>query len=386
MGAGQGDRRALAGPCARRPRSSAAAAPCTYCSPGTCSAGGSTASTVPRSTCTIRGSLLCCTTPATMSPSRPRNSPSTCSSSASRSRCRITCRAVVAAIRPKPLRGVVPLPGTLPSVVELLRPRRSTCPVLPVELDAGVRLRRPRCGGRRAAAPARSPGPAGRTEISFSRSSARRAAMSMSISYPPPPSLVRASSSRRRPSARPAGRTPPAPARGPARVPAAPAARRRRPARRRSSSTRDQPALRLGPVRRHGAVDQPAARAQPVPPLGQRPVDARGADLQHVRRAPSTVGGVEGVRRRPGDTSATASRPPTAASSAGRRPRGPRLRRPARLTTTSSTTRPERAADRRPPPLGPARSTGLAVMAALLDVVVVAGQRPISRWSGSVTD
>ena len=37
-----------------------------------------------------------------MSPSRPAYSPKVSSSSTSRSRCKITCRAVVAAIRPKP--------------------------------------------------------------------------------------------------------------------------------------------------------------------------------------------------------------------------------------------------------------------------------------------
>src|ERR1700733_2940590 len=76
--------------------------PCTYRSPGTCSAGGSTASIFPRSTRTVRGSLPCWITPATMSPSCPAYSPNVISSSTSRSRCRITCLAVVAAIRPKP--------------------------------------------------------------------------------------------------------------------------------------------------------------------------------------------------------------------------------------------------------------------------------------------
>src|SRR5271170_2016893 len=73
-----------------------------YRSPGTCSAGGSTASILPRSTSTVRGSLPCWMTPATMSPSCPAYSPKVISSSTSRSRCRITCRAVVAAIRPNP--------------------------------------------------------------------------------------------------------------------------------------------------------------------------------------------------------------------------------------------------------------------------------------------
>src|SRR3984957_14928656 len=73
-----------------------------YRSPGTCSAGGSTASILPRSTSTVRGSRPCWITPATMSPSCPAYSPKVISSSTSRSRCRITCRAVVAAIRPNP--------------------------------------------------------------------------------------------------------------------------------------------------------------------------------------------------------------------------------------------------------------------------------------------
>src|SRR5580693_22328 len=76
--------------------------PCRYCSLGTCSAGGSTASILPRSTSTVRGSRPCWITPATMSPSCPAYSPKVISSSTSRSRCRITCRAVVAAIRPNP--------------------------------------------------------------------------------------------------------------------------------------------------------------------------------------------------------------------------------------------------------------------------------------------
>src|SRR5580700_11393318 len=76
--------------------------PCTYRSPGTCSASGSTASILPRSTSTVRGSLPCWITPATMSPSCPAYSPNVISSSTSRNRCRITCLAVVAAIRPKP--------------------------------------------------------------------------------------------------------------------------------------------------------------------------------------------------------------------------------------------------------------------------------------------
>src|ERR1700722_4497480 len=73
-----------------------------YRSPGTCSAGGSTASSLPRSTSTVRGSLPCWMTPATMSPSRPAYSPKVSPSSTSRRRCRMTWRAVVAALRPNP--------------------------------------------------------------------------------------------------------------------------------------------------------------------------------------------------------------------------------------------------------------------------------------------
>ena len=70
--------------------------------PGTCSAAGRIASILPRLTSTDRGSLPGWMTPATTSPSRPAYSPKVSSSSASRRRCKITWRAVVAAIRPKP--------------------------------------------------------------------------------------------------------------------------------------------------------------------------------------------------------------------------------------------------------------------------------------------
>ena len=64
--------------------------PWTYFSPGTCSCGGRTASILPRSTNTRRGSLPCWMIPDTRSPSVPANSPNVTSSSASRSRCRMT--------------------------------------------------------------------------------------------------------------------------------------------------------------------------------------------------------------------------------------------------------------------------------------------------------
>ena len=77
-------------------------APCGYFSPGACSCGGSTPSTVPRSTWTMWGLCPCWICPETISPSRPLKWPRTASSSTSRSRWRMTWRAVEAAIRPKP--------------------------------------------------------------------------------------------------------------------------------------------------------------------------------------------------------------------------------------------------------------------------------------------
>ena len=73
------------------------------------------ASILPRSTSTVRVSLPCCTTPETMSPSTPEKWPYFCSSSASRSRCMITCRAVDAATRPKPSGVLSYSPTWLPS-------------------------------------------------------------------------------------------------------------------------------------------------------------------------------------------------------------------------------------------------------------------------------
>src|ERR1700753_306250 len=68
-------------------------------------------------------------TPATMSPSCPAYSPKVISSSTSRSRCRITWRAVVAAIRPKPA-GVSSYsrPGA-PSASAASLAQTVTCPV-----------------------------------------------------------------------------------------------------------------------------------------------------------------------------------------------------------------------------------------------------------------
>ncbi len=70
------------------------------------------ASILPRSTSTVRVSLPCCTTPETMSPSTPEKWPYFCSSSTSRNRCMMTCRAVDAATRPKPS-GVLSYSPTL---------------------------------------------------------------------------------------------------------------------------------------------------------------------------------------------------------------------------------------------------------------------------------
>ena len=79
------------------------------------------------STSTFLGSLPCWTTPVTTSPSRPAYSPKVISSSASRSRWRMTCLAVVAAIRPKPEGVSSKSRGSAPSsrsVRVLLRPHR----------------------------------------------------------------------------------------------------------------------------------------------------------------------------------------------------------------------------------------------------------------------
>ena len=61
-----------------------------------------------------------CTMPLTMSPSLPAYSPKVCSCSASRSRCTMTCLAVLAAIRPKSEGVSSHSRTTSPSVAELL--------------------------------------------------------------------------------------------------------------------------------------------------------------------------------------------------------------------------------------------------------------------------
>ena len=63
----------------------------------------------------MRGFGPCCTTPATMSPSLPRNSPSTASSAMSRRRWLMTCFAAKAAMRPKSSGVVSSSPMTAPS-------------------------------------------------------------------------------------------------------------------------------------------------------------------------------------------------------------------------------------------------------------------------------
>ena len=110
--------------------------PCTYFSPGTCSASGSTPSIVPRSTSTLRGSRPCWMTPAMTSPSWPRKSPMICSSSTSRRRCTITWRAVDGRDPAEAGRGVVELgPGLAALALRgrgspSSRAQTTTCPVL----------------------------------------------------------------------------------------------------------------------------------------------------------------------------------------------------------------------------------------------------------------
>ena len=94
------------------------------------------ASILPRSTSTVRVSLPCWTTPETMSPSTPAKWPYFCSSSASRSRCMMTWRAVEAATRPKP-RGCVVLADPVALLVELGHQHVDVAG-LAVELDPGA--------------------------------------------------------------------------------------------------------------------------------------------------------------------------------------------------------------------------------------------------------
>src|SRR5436190_3668617 len=76
--------------------------PCSYRSPSTCSERGSSDSTLPRSTSTLLRSPACCTMPVTTSPTRSMYSSYIIRRSSSRIRCRMTCFAVCAAMRPKP--------------------------------------------------------------------------------------------------------------------------------------------------------------------------------------------------------------------------------------------------------------------------------------------
>ncbi len=174
--------------------------PCAYSSPGTCSCAGRMASSLPMSTRTFFGSRPCWTTPITTSPSRPAYSPKVISSSASRSRWRMTCLAVVAAIRPKPdgvssnSRGSAPSSRSAGSSLA----HTVTCPVLrSSSTRAWRRLPSVRWYAMRRAdsmaATSRS------NEISFSRTKPRRALMSMSTATPPPGSRRSARRGRRAP-------------------------------------------------------------------------------------------------------------------------------------------------------------------------------------------
>ncbi len=111
--------------------------PCSYFSPGTRSATGSSASSLPRSTMTSSGLRPCWMTPEMMSPSLPENSPYRMSSSASRSRCSMICFAVVAAIRPNPS-GVSSNSPTLFALVVELGGQHRHVAGLAVEDDAGL--------------------------------------------------------------------------------------------------------------------------------------------------------------------------------------------------------------------------------------------------------
>ncbi len=87
----------------------------------------------------MRGFGPCWMTPATMSPSRPRNSPSTLSSPMSRRRWLMTCFAANAAMRPKSSGLSTASPIDLALVVELGHVDGDVTG-LAIELDAGTRL------------------------------------------------------------------------------------------------------------------------------------------------------------------------------------------------------------------------------------------------------
>ena len=306
-------------PCARRSRSSAAGSRAGRSRRGPAPTAAAAPRPCPGRTCTIRGSPLCCTTPATMSPSRPRNSPSTCSSSASRSRCMIVCRAVAAAIRPKPS-GVSSHSRTGRPASSSSAAQTTTCPLL--------RSSSTRASGLRAVGAV-----VGQQQRLLDRAHQQ---VERDLLLP----LQRAQ--RRHVDVHPLTPAPhrPVPPAAPS-GPSAPSGRENStwtwpadellPAHRRGDAGQHdaglvdavQPALRLGPVPQHGA-DQPATGAQPVPPLGQRTVHAGRADLQHVR----PVGQHIRPRRR--------------------RPRSPGTRRPRHPGPPS---RPRRPAG--PPPRGP---------------------------------
>src|SRR6202451_1847400 len=240
-----------------------------YRSPGTCSAGGSTASSLPRSTRTVRGSLPCWMTPATMSPSRPAYSRRVSSSSTSRRRCRMTCRAVVAAIRPNPA-GVSSY-------------SRTTAPSGPVWMAQTVTWPLFRSTSTRAATDAPSDLwyatssassmalMAWSSEMSFSLSRLRSTLRSMSIAGRSKLAWRMPELHLDRPRAEHgAGEV----ATGTLDVQGHPVGVGR------GDPARDGPgAVRIG----HRDLDQPSHRASPVPVVGQRAVHAGRGDLERVR-------------------------------------------------------------------------------------------------------
>src|SRR5499427_2488407 len=287
--------------------------PCTYRSPGTCSVGGRIASILPRSTRTARGSFPCWITPATMSPSRPAYSPKVSSSSASRSRCKMTCRAVVAAIRPKPAGVWSYSRSTWPSS-PVSAAQTVTCPVVRSTSTRAVAAESPDLWYATSSASsmaliARS------IEMSFSLSRLRRTLRSMSIPAPPVPRL---GAVKHRGGLGSPGLARPAeldlhPPRAELVVieldaVALDAQRHRRLAGQENPAVDGRrPARRSRPAgigrgrRRERGADQPALGAAPVPGLGQRPVHPRGRHLEGVRDLAHDAAGVQAHRHFPAD-------------------------------------------------------------------------------------
>src|SRR5215468_2011087 len=282
--------------------------PCTYRSPGTFSVGGSIASTLPRSTRTARGSFPCWITPATMSPSRPAYSPKVSSSSASRSRCRMTCRAVVAAIRPKPAGVWSYSRSTWPSS-PVSAAQTVTCPVVRSTSTRAVAAESPDLWYATSSASsmaliARS------IEMSFSLSRLRRTLRSMSILAAPVPRLS-AIKHRTGPGVGPAELDlhPPRAELHVVELDAVtldvqrhrcvagrenPATDGRRPARSRLA------VVVFAPHRERGA-DQAALGTAPMPGLGERPVHPGGGHFEGVRDLAHDAAGVQAHRNLPAD-------------------------------------------------------------------------------------